>query len=159
MKALFTVALVFLFTRGVALATEQIWFTDLKHGDQLLVTLESRGCFHRTRHELDFTQGKVAVTSIEPEQTSETGSPSREVRTNLGELELTRDDLQMLDNLLLYYSNPEPGWCTSVDEVALVLNRNRVRAAELKYVDRSCAAERAEHVLTFWQLIRRLSPD
>jgi len=80
-------------------------FSALPKGDELRVTFTTSGCFHFVAYELTFrrsTATTVSVTQIMYEGSREREAITATNRINLGELSLSKSDLEGLDKLLRF---------------------------------------------------------
>ena len=135
-------------------------FSALPKGDELEVTFRTSGCFHFAAYELTFRRSKdtnVSVTQIIYE-----GSPEREAitatnRIDLGQLSLSKSDLEGLDKLLRFYRNVPEGRCTTVEGISISQRHEGRTVATEKYVDGSCAADYVKDVRTIPALVKRLT--
>jgi len=141
-----------------ALAAEKAaTFSELPKGDELHVVFTTSGCFHFATYELTFRRQAEPTLKVEEfryERSKKSQSITATNRFTLGELNLTKADLEGLDRLLEFYrSNPGLG-CTTVDRISVSQRHNGKVAVTEQFVDGSCSYDRKD-LTRFTELIAR----
>jgi len=155
-----------------------IHVSALSSDDRLLIELESRGCFHFTKHHFVFNgaTGEATVVLEEDRYGGRSKVPIRPSDKLLGNVALGRNEMEGLDRFLDIIREGG-GWCTTIDIVRLNLFKGEKLIASEQFSDPSCiehsfdedekgnlvfrerdlaSDSRNSNVLTLAMLIRRL---
>lgn len=138
---LLTLASVCFLTRAIA-ADHVATFSGLPKGDELQMTFTTSGCFHYASYELTFrhpAETTVNIVQIEPEWSQ---NPSNHI--TLGELSLTKADVEGLDRLLQFYRSGPGKGCTTVDKISISQHHDGKITATEQFIDGSCSYDRKE---------------
>jgi hypothetical protein len=97
-------------------------FSSLPEGDELEMTFTASGCSHFATFELKFHRSEslaVSIVQLEGEWSRDRQVFASTNRVALGDLTLTKADVEGLDKLLGFYrSGPRDG-CTTVDKISI----------------------------------------
>jgi hypothetical protein len=162
MKAL-TFCLAFLVSCGSLLASDSVGtFSALLQGEEIQVGYESTGCFHSLTYELRFQRTSdvmVSVTKIEYEWSQERHAITATNRLELGQLLLSKADVDGMDRLLHFYRTRHPGSCTTRDAIAVSRRRDGKIVAAEQFADDSCATYNMKDLMTIPALVARLEKN
>lgn len=135
-------------------------FSSLAKGDELHLTFRTTGCFHYSTYQLTFRCAEETTVNIV--QVLSFNSPLNTVPdpskpTELGELKLSKADLEGLDHLVEYYRSGPKNTCTNVDEITISHHRDGKVTATEKFKDGSCATHSKKELTRIDDLIARLT--
>lgn len=117
---------------------------DLPKGDQLEMSFISSGCFHRYAYDLTFRRAIETTVSI------------TQNRVGLGQLTLSKADVDGLDELVRFYRSSSPGNCTTRNSITISQRHDGEIVATEKYTDDSCATYNMKGVTNISALVQRL---
>ena len=135
---------------------------EMKPGDHLLIRYKSTGCFHNTTHDLIVTRTATGATltgidhspAWDPKTKTQIGDPKILLLTAA----LTEAELGSLDKSFEYCrANPHRG-CTTVNDIAVVIQRGEVAIAGEKFKDGTCRMNDAPACLAFSRLVEKITP-
>jgi hypothetical protein len=118
-----------------AAGEQPIRFASLAPHQRINVHVRSRGCFHDEKASFRFTRrrnGDVEARSSRREAYAFWQRPARLTTT------LPATDAAALDSLLSYYRAPAKGWCTTEEEITVVLYKHGRRVRIERYRDATC---------------------
>jgi hypothetical protein len=133
-------------------------FSELSKGDELHMTFTTSGCFHYASYELTFRRSAeitVSIVQFERKWSPKLKAYTSTNRITLGELSLTRGDVEGLDRLLHYYRSSPGDGCTTVDKVSISQRHDEKVVASEQFVDGSCFPARMD-MTKITELIVRL---
>ena len=114
---------------------QPIRFSSLEPRQRIDVHVRSRGCFHDEKASFRFTRrrdGRVEARSSRRDAHAFWERPARLTTT------LRSTDAGALDSLLSYYRAPAEGWCTTKEEITVILYRHGRTARTERYSDATC---------------------
>lgn len=115
-------------------------FAALSRGDRIHIDYISNGCFHRDHFRLTFESGSpftVTIVSVESIWLSDDRQAVEEKR--LGTLNLSREDLTGLDQLIAFYRSDPGGSCTTIDKITFSHIRNGRIVVQERFTDATCS--------------------
>jgi hypothetical protein len=113
----------------------------------LEINFRSDGCFHREGYELTFRRATETTVSI---------TRTRGNRMELGQLTLSKADVDGLDELVRLYRSSSPGNCTTSDSITISQRHDGEIVATEKYTDDTCVTHKMKGVTNILALVRRL---
>jgi hypothetical protein len=140
------VAVACFLSRAIA-ADKVVTFSTLPKGDELEMTFITSGCFHFATYELKFCRSAeltVNVVQIEREWSRDRRMFTSTNRVSLGDLTLTKTDVDGLDKLLKFYRSSPRNGCTTVDEISISQRHNDKLIATEQFTDGSCSYDRKD---------------
>jgi hypothetical protein len=151
------VAAACLFSRADA-AYAVATFSTLRPGDSLEMTFHTSGCFHSATYELSFHRSEeLEVHLVEVRRVwSEERKEISILRDDIGDLILTKADIQGLDLLLRFYRSKPRGGCTTTDQIEISQRHDgRVEGAE-RFTDGSCSVYERRDLTLIPELVARV---
>lgn len=142
-----------------ASASEEVaTFSSLPKDDELHVTFTSRGCWQDASYQLTFRRSIETAVSVV--QFKRERSPDLKVFTStnsidLGDLSLTKTDVEGLDRLLEFYRSSPPKGCTTIETISMSQYHAGKLVATEQFIDGSCSYDRKD-LTRFTALIERL---
>jgi hypothetical protein len=104
---------------------------DLPKGDQLEISFRSDGCFHHDAYDLTFRRATETTVSI---------TQTREIRVELGQLTLSKADVDSLDEFVRFYKSSIPGNCTTSKSITISQRHDGEIVATETYENDTCGA-------------------
>lgn len=132
-----------LYSLSTIVAAEKVsGFASLPADDALEVTYSSVGCFHSQSHELTFTRSTnvtVSVIEIKPIMAADKMSIIGTNRVRMGDLVLSKEEVEGLDRLFAFYRSGPRSGCTTVDTISISQHRKGRLIAKEQFTDGSCS--------------------
>jgi hypothetical protein len=132
---------------SVCSAQQVLLFSQMDNGDEILIKYESSGCYHNIHSTISFRKVRGRVTAA---------IRNDRKKDQQNETELTRRDIQGLDNLLRYYRARQRGYCTTTDRIAISYRENGREIAREAFVDSTCRVDNIRGVLPLSEVIDRI---
>ncbi|HEX2080137.1 MAG TPA: hypothetical protein VHG08_20720 [Longimicrobium sp.] len=121
---------------GPPQAGEQpIRFAALEAHERIEVYVRSRGCFHDEKASFRFTRRRDGGLDARSSRRDAYAFWKRRARLDTT---LPARDAAALDSLLAYYRSPSRGWCTTEEEIAVILFRSGRTVRTERYSDATC---------------------
>ena len=126
---------------------------------RLLIVWRSSGCFHDEAFELRFRpidEFTVAVSVVSlKSQEAEAGSSRAVAREEVGTITLVSRDIERFGRLLEFYDKPRDQFCTTVDQIEVLMESVGSSSLLLSGKDGSCSLLERLDVLTFGEMVER----
>ena len=123
-------------------------FTANEH---MVVTYSSQGCFHHNSNILVFHENNVTIYKTINEWNQKIA------KTKMGTLTLSQKDKEGLNKLFAYYEKELSSGCTTIDNIEIKRYRKEEFVSSKSIRDGSCGLNMKEDVLSFRELISRLT--
>lgn len=156
MKSSFFAFILLLIYSSIAGAEDAPSVKNLGANESFVVEFSSSGCFHNSKDILVFTSGKVSIYSVETKSPGDKKEKAEEKKKHLGDLELSDDDLTKLDALFKFYADKPEGGCTTIDRIAVSVQKDSKEIKTYQFTDGSCSTYEMKTVLTFGELMGRV---
>ena len=127
----------------------------LAENERAEIRYQASGCFAETEFAIAIVGGEFPYADIETvkqEYDIDLNVPEARGRTTL-----SSDDLEGLDELLLFYRGQPSGACTSDDTVEVRWTRNGKLIDQERFIDSSCKADKRPGRLTLPELLQRVA--
>lgn len=137
-------------------------FASLGKSEELVLTFTTTGCFHFASYQLTVRRDAkaadlIGVKIVQTKQMNAPGGgPESKEPVELGELKLTKADLEGLDNLIDFYRSGPKNTCTTVDEITISYRHEGKEVATEKFKDGSCSTHDKKELTRIADLIARL---
>ncbi len=149
--------LIYLLTATSSFAAE-LNFSSMENGDRVEITLHSTGCFHNTTSYYEVRKSADTCLFSQYAITWDKSIPAKMTEKKaIGELQLTKNDLTGLDNLLRFYRGKKDA--SSTTQVSLLVeyyeSGSRIRVENLNDGSGGHGLENRKDVPTFHALTAR----
>lgn len=122
----------------------------------MVVEFSSHGCFHSSQNVFVFTTGKVSIYSLETQEAKDGDEKLEAKKNHVGDVQLTDDEIKKLDALFKFYAKKPRGGCTTVDQIAVSVQKEGKVLKTYEFTDGSCSTYDDESLLTLGELMGRV---